>query len=123
MTKYVIRRLLQAIPVLFGITIVVYAILLAAPGGPTARFAQNPRLTVADREAFKKAWGLDQPVPIQYCRWMGFCNPDTEGTMLGSLPTPAAFIGPSGLPNFLPEAISGATNGVLHGDLGRSINS
>ena len=54
---------------------------------------------------------------------MGFCNPETEGTFLGSLPTPAAFLGPTGLPNFLPEALSGATNGVLHGDFGYSINS
>jgi len=123
MTKFVIRRAIQAIPVLFGITVVVYGILLAAPGGPQAKFANNPRMTQSQKDAFVKAWGLDQPIPIQYCRWMGLCNPETEGTMLGSLPTPAAFIGPTGLPNFLPTAISGATNGVLHGDLGRSINS
>ena len=123
MTKFVIRRVLQAIPVLFGITVVVYGILLAAPGGPEAKFANNPRITQEQKDKFIKAWGLDQPIPIQYCRWMGLCNPETEGTMLGSLPTPAAFLGPSGLPNFLPEGMSGATNGVLHGDFGYSINS
>ena len=67
-----------------------------------------------------KAWGLDQPIPIQYCRWMGFCNPEVEGTVAGLLPPPAAFIGPTGWPNFLPTAISGASNGVLHGDFGYS---
>src|SRR6185369_1197882 len=77
-TKYVIRRVVQAIPVLFGITIVVYAILLAAPGGPTARFANNPRVTLEDKEQFKKAWGLDQPIPVQYCRWLGVCNPNGQ---------------------------------------------
>ncbi len=123
MTKFVIRRVLQAIPVLFGITVVVYGILLAAPGGPEAKFANNPRITQEQKDKFIKAWGLDQPIPVQYCRWMGFCNPETEGTVFGSLPTPAAFIGPTGLPNFLPEALSGATNGVLHGDFGYSINS
>ena len=61
-----------------------------------------------------KAWGLDQPIPIQYCRWMGFCDPDGEGF---------DFIGPTGWPNFLPTAISGSTNGILHGDLGYSITS
>jgi peptide/nickel transport system permease protein len=115
MTKYIIRRVIQAIPVLFGITLVVYSILLAAPGGPTARFAQNPRVTIEQREKFKKAWGLDQPIPVQYCRWMGICNPDGEG--LG------VFIGPNGLPHFLPTPLSGGTNGVLHGDLGVSIDS
>jgi peptide/nickel transport system permease protein len=123
MTKFVIRRVLQAIPVLFGITVVVYGILLAAPGGPTAKFANNPKMTEEQKLKFKQAWGLDQPIPIQYCRWMGFCNPETEGTFLGSLPTPAAFLGPTGWPNLLPEALSGATNGVLHGDFGYSINS
>src|SRR5262245_20629925 len=123
MAKFIIRRVIQAIPVLFGITIVVYGILLAAPGGPTAKFANNPKMTLEQKEKFKAAWGLDQPIPIQYCRWMGFCNPEVSGTMLGSLPTPAAFLGPTGLPNFLPTAISGATNGVLHGDFGYSIDS
>jgi len=122
-TKYVIRRLIQAIPVLFGITIVVYGILLAAPGGPTARFANNPRVTLADREAFKKAWGLDQPIPVQYCRWLGACNPDVADKVFGIFPSPAALLGPKGWPNFLPEGISGGTNGVLHADFGVSVDS
>jgi peptide/nickel transport system permease protein len=113
--KYIVRRVIQAIPVLFGITIVVYAILLAAPGGPTARFANNPRVTEADREKFKKAWGLDQPVPVQYCRWMGICNPNNEGL--------AVFISDQGVPNFLPAVIGGGTNGILHGDFGISIST
>lgn len=123
MIKFVIRRILQAVPVLFGITVVVYGILLTAPGGPEAKFANNPRITQEQKDRFIRAWGLDQPIPIQYCRWMGFCNPEVEGTFLGSLPRPAAFLGPTGLPNFLPESISGATNGILHGDFGFSIKS
>jgi peptide/nickel transport system permease protein len=114
MTKYIIRRAIQAIPVLIGITIVVYVILQMAPGGPQAKFAQNARMTEAQKQLFLKAWGLDQPIPIQYCRWMGFCNPDGQGFDL---------IGPTGWPNFLPTGLSGATNGLLHGDLGYSISS
>jgi len=113
-TKYIIRRVVQAIPVLIGITIVVYAILQMAPGGPQAKFAANPRMTNLQKQLFLKAWGLDQPIPIQYCRWMGFCDPDGGGF---------DFIGPTGWPNFLPTGISGATNGILHGDLGYSITS
>ena len=116
MTKYVIRRIVQAIPVLFGITIVVYAILLAAPGGPTARFANNPRVTLADKEAFKKAWGLDQPIPVQYCRWLGVCNPNGQGV-------PGVFISDTGSLNFLPGFLGGGTNGILHGDFGVSVDS
>lgn len=114
MAKYITRRLIQAIPVLFGITIVTYCILLAAPGGPEARFANNPRITNEQRAAFRAAWGLDQPIPIQYCRWLGFCNPKAEGL---------ALLGPTGLPNFLPEGLSGSKNGLLHGDFGFSIDS
>src|SRR5690242_13649770 len=123
MTTYIVRRLAQAIPVLFGISILVYAILLAAPGGPQQRFVGNPRLSADDIARFRHAWGLDQPIPVQYCRWVGICNPDHEGTVLGILPEPAALIGNTGWPSFLPTAISGSTNGVLHGDFGFSIDS
>ncbi len=115
MTKYVIRRLFQAIPVVIGITIITYALMLAAPGGPAQKFATNPRMTPAAKEKFLKAWGLLEPIPIQYGRWMGILNPDAEG--LG------AFVGPNGWPNFLPTPLSGADNGVLHGDFGFSIDS
>ena len=122
MTKYVIRRVIQAIPVLFGITIVVYLILLAAPGGPTAKFSQNPRMTQEQRDAFIHAWGLDQPAPVQYCRWLGACNPDVSEN-IWVFPAPAALLVPTGWPNFLPPAISGATNGLFHGDFGYSIST
>jgi peptide/nickel transport system permease protein len=115
MTKYLIRRLIQAIPVVIGISVLTYAIMLLAPGGPVQRFANNPKITNIQREAFKKSWGLDQPIPIQYGRWVGILNPDGSG--LGE------FLGPNGWPNFLPTPISGATNGVLHGDLGFSLDS
>ncbi len=115
MTKYIIRRVIQAIPVLIGITIVVYGILLAAPGGPVQRFANNPKVTEAQRLAFVHRWGLDQPIPIQYCRWLGVCNPDGEGLGI--------FISDQGLPNFLPTFLGGGDNGVIHGDFGVSINS
>jgi peptide/nickel transport system permease protein len=123
MTAYILRRLAQAIPVLFGISIVVYAILLAAPGGPQSRFSNNPRFTADDITRFRHAWGLDQPIPVQYCRWIGLCNPDREGTVLGILPEPAALLGNTGWPSFLPTALSGSTNGLLHGDFGFSIDS
>jgi peptide/nickel transport system permease protein len=117
MAKYILRRLFQALPVLVGITIVVYAILLAAPGGPTQRFTGNPRMTNAEKELFKKAWGLDQPIPIQYCRWMGFCNPDVDGYSL------SMFVSNQGVPHFLPPGLGGGTNGIIHGDFGISIET
>jgi peptide/nickel transport system permease protein len=114
MTKYVVRRLIQAIPVVIGITIVCYAIMLSAPGGPQSRFAGNPRMTNEAKLKFIEAWGLDQAIPVQYCRWMGLCDPHQKGI---------AFLTLSGVPNFLPESLGGGDNGMLHGDLGFSIDS
>ncbi len=129
MTKYVVRRIAQAIPVLFGVTIITYLILALAPGGPESRFANNPRITAEVRARFLKAWGLDQPWPVQYCRWMGFCNPNaanvvlSDAPVLDHVPHPGAFLGPTGWPNVLPEPISGSSNGVFHGDFGFSVQT
>jgi peptide/nickel transport system permease protein len=115
MGAYIIRRVLGAIPTLFVTSIIIYGILLAAPGGPEARFLANPRITPEQIEAMRHRWGLDQPVPIQYCRWLGVCNPDGEGIGI--------FLSESGLPNFLPTFLGGGDNGILHGDFGYSTAS
>jgi len=112
LTRYIVRRLIGAIPTLFVISVVIYGIMLLSPGGPTARFALNPKITAVQLAAFEHRWGLDQPVYIQYCRWLGVCNPDGQG--LG------VFISNQGLPNFLPGFVGGGNNGVLHLDLGLS---
>ena len=44
MIRFIVRRFLEAIPVLFFTSILIYAIMRIAPGGPEARFAQNPRI-------------------------------------------------------------------------------
>jgi peptide/nickel transport system permease protein len=110
--RFIIRRLLGAIPTLLIISFLIFGILLSAPGGPEGRFAQNPRMTAEQIQALRHRWGLDQPIPIQYCRWLGVCNPDGEG--LGIL------ISNSGVPHFLPGFLGGGDNGVLHGDFGTS---
>ena len=123
MIGYIVRRLIGAIPTLFFSSLLIYGILIAAPGGPEARFAQNPRITVAQIEKFRARWGLDQPVPIQYCRWLGVCNPavgvkDLNEDLGGSLAQ--LFTGPNGSLNFLPQGLGGGDNGILHGDFGFS---
>jgi peptide/nickel transport system permease protein len=68
---YVIRRTLQAIPLLIAISIILYGILYNMPGGPLAPYLQNPHITPADIERLKHNLGMDQPVPIQYLKWLG----------------------------------------------------
>ncbi|HEY2553682.1 MAG TPA: ABC transporter permease [Candidatus Cybelea sp.] len=65
------RRTLQSIPLLLAISIILYGILYNMPGGPLAPYLQNPHITQADIVRLKHNLGLDQPVPIQYVKWLG----------------------------------------------------
>ncbi|MBV9719807.1 MAG: ABC transporter permease [Candidatus Eremiobacteraeota bacterium] len=71
MFTYVVRRTLQAIPLLFAISIILYGILYNMPGGPLAPYLQNPHITAADIARLRHNLGMDQPVPIQYIKWLG----------------------------------------------------
>ena len=72
MTSYIARRLVQTIPLLFGITVVLFAVIQAAPGGPEAALLESDRFIDPDViEAYRQRLGVDQPVPVQYIRWLG----------------------------------------------------
>lgn len=71
MGRYVIGRLLQALPLLLAISAVSFTILKVTPGGPLAAYEGNPNFTDADRVRLEHAFGLDQPIPIQYIAWLG----------------------------------------------------
>ena len=68
MTTYILRRTIQAIPILIGISIVVFAIVYLAPGDPTARF-RTPKVPPEQIEALIRAYGLDRPLHEQYIAW------------------------------------------------------
>ena len=61
MGRYIIRRLLIAIPTLLIISFVVYAILALAPGDPLSQFATNPNVPPEVRERIRESLGLNQP--------------------------------------------------------------
>lgn len=69
MISYIIRRTLMAIPLLIGITIVSFAIMQAAPGDP-ASLMIDPSLKPEDKQKYIERYGLDDPVHIQYFRWV-----------------------------------------------------
>ena len=69
MGRYIIRRLLQAIPLLFMVSIVVFTLIHLIPGGAEAVFL-NPKLTGAARQAIRHNLGLDKPVYVQYLLWI-----------------------------------------------------
>jgi len=71
MGKYLIRRLLIAIPSLIGISIVLFTVLALAPGDPFEELATNPNVPPEVRENLRKQFGLDDPVGVRYVRWAG----------------------------------------------------
>lgn len=70
MLQYIIRRVLIAIPTLLIISFVIFAVLALAPGDPLAQFALNPAIPESTRELIRIQFGLDQPWPIRYVRWL-----------------------------------------------------
>ncbi len=69
MLQYAIRRLLNAVPLLVGVSVIGFALMHLAPGGPLGVYTLNPTVSVQDIERIKVLYGLDQPVHVQYLKW------------------------------------------------------
>lgn len=67
--QYVIRRVLSAIPLLVGVSLILFAVLHLAPGSPLDVYAENPAVTPEALENIRVSLGLDRPLPEQYVRW------------------------------------------------------
>jgi peptide/nickel transport system permease protein len=70
MSRYLVRRVLLAIPTLLVISFVLFAILSLAPGDPLAQFAANPAVPPEVRDNIRRSLGLDDPWPIRYVKWL-----------------------------------------------------
>jgi peptide/nickel transport system permease protein len=70
MAGLIIRRLLQMIPLLIGITFLTFAIVNLVPGSPVSELEFNPRMTSQDVARIKSQLGLDKPWPERYLIWM-----------------------------------------------------
>jgi peptide/nickel transport system permease protein len=105
-SRYLIRRLLIAIPSLLGISVVLFTVLALAPGDPFGELATNPSIPPEVQASLRLKFGLDDPVPVLYLHWLvamlhgdwGFSfvsrvNVDT--LILQRLPTTLAVIGAS----------------------------
>jgi peptide/nickel transport system permease protein len=69
-TSYVAGRLAATIPVLFGISVLVFALLRLTPGDPALMIA-GPQATPVELDLVRKSLGLDQPIPVQFVLWLG----------------------------------------------------
>lgn len=104
MGKYVTRRLIQAIPTFFGITIIAFLIMVSAPGDPITLITFSPRRDPESIESMRRTLGLDQPPIVQYAYWLignDWTQIDSDGDGVGDQ--------------------AGARRGLLRGDLGQSI--
>lgn len=123
MYKYVIRRLIQAIPTFFGITVLAYLLMTGVPGGPASLEAFNAGgrggAELQQRAAIRL--GLNDPVYVQYLRWLtgdDWMRWDSDGDGISD-------------GNFLIELDSdgdgvndppGTRQGILRGDFGSTQN-
>lgn len=70
MTQYLLKRLLQVIPTFIGATLLAFLIIQLTPGNFTDRFALDPNADAEQLERLKQNFGLDQPIIVQYLRWI-----------------------------------------------------
>jgi peptide/nickel transport system permease protein len=80
MISYVIRRLLLIIPTLIGITLVTFSVMAFSPGGLKGALENregtlDPRARAAIHAFYVKKYHLDDPLPLQYLRWVGLVSP------------------------------------------------
>ncbi len=69
MARYLIKRALYFVILLFGVSVIVFAAMRLVPGDPIVHLA-GPFATEAQREEIRKDYGLDQPLVVQYARWL-----------------------------------------------------
>jgi peptide/nickel transport system permease protein len=70
MGRYLLKRLLIAIPSLLGISVILFTVLALAPGDPFGELATNPAVPPEVREALRIKFGLDDPVYLRYVHWL-----------------------------------------------------
>jgi peptide/nickel transport system permease protein len=70
MRTYALRRILQTIPILFIISVLLFFMVRAAPGGPLTAARRNPNITEVQIQKLEHQLGLDRPLPVQYAEWI-----------------------------------------------------
>jgi peptide/nickel transport system permease protein len=107
MAKYVVGRVLQAIPLVVLVTVVIF-VLMKISGDPLAYLAQNPSAKPIDRAALRAKYGLDDPIILQFVYWV-------VGD--AGVQRPVDYNG-DGEVDFV---VTGERLGILRGDFGESI--
>jgi peptide/nickel transport system permease protein len=72
MWKYILKRILVSVPLIFGVMTVTFFLVHIAPGDPTDIF-YNPDMSPQARELVRRSFGLDKPLHVQYGKWLVSC--------------------------------------------------
>ena len=83
MTRYLLRRFFTIIPVVFGVTLITFALLRFIPGDPI-QVMLGPEVIGNRAEELRRLYGLDRPWPVQYAEWLGRALRGDLGTSLRS---------------------------------------
>lgn len=70
MIQYLIRRLLESILILFVISMLMFTLISLYPGGIMNAYEENPDVTSEDYQRLRDKYGLDDPIPIRYAKWL-----------------------------------------------------
>jgi len=106
--SFLLRRLAALVPVLVGVSVVIFLLMHLAPGDVTTTLL-GPQATEADRVVLRRTLGLDQAVPVQYARWVARVAEGDFGTSVATSRPVAALI----VPRFLNTALLTAASLAL----------
>ena len=121
MFKYMLRRLIQAIPTFFGITLLTYLLLWLAPGSVVERLYFAPNISAETRARLAAQLGIDDPFHIQYLRWLvgdDWLRWDNDGD--GIADQAFELLAPLDNDGDGEPEPPGDNYGILRGDFGRS---
>src|SRR5262245_41657129 len=68
--RFLVRRIAQTVPLLLVVSVLVFALIHAAPGGPIELYLENPNVRPEDIARLRRELGLDRPLPVQYVAWL-----------------------------------------------------
>ena len=105
--RFIVRRLLSIIPILFGVSLVTFALVHATPGNAVELLISfNPNITAADVARIEARYGLDEPLPVRYVDWLVSAVQGDFGIVIGSN-RPVTDVIVSRLPNTLALGLFG----------------
>lgn len=109
MFRYILRRIAAIVPILFGVSIVCFSFIHLAPGDAITALAGD-NASPAILEQMRQAYGYDQPLPIQYFRWLGMVLTGNLGTSIMTGRSVLSEIGPAAAHTAILAAVAIATS-------------